>query len=74
MVSRLTRKTNGEWDWNSLVGESYSAIVCHTCGALVKETWSKVFGSIAYCFCGDCFTGDKETALRAWIGEQDAVS
>jgi len=68
MISRLTTKTNGEWDWSSLEGEAYPAIVCRACGRLVKETYSSVHDRYGYC--SECFTEDKGTALKAWIGDK----
>ena len=69
MTSRLTRKINGKWDWNSLEGNIYPSVICHRCGSLVKEAWQGAMGWVSYCFCENCFGGDKETALKTWIGE-----
>ena len=66
MISRLTTETNGEWDFSSLEGEVYPALICRICGRLVEETYS----NDRYGYCSDCFIGDKDTALKSWIGDK----
>ena len=64
MMSGLTTKINGEWERPS----GASGIVCHHCGRIVpfayqKLTYGERYGIANYCLCGNCFDGDKGTAL-----------
>ena len=73
-MARLARKINGEWDFSSTVGEGMGGgLVCHTCGEIVKQTYRQLaygerYGVASYCFCPQCFSGDKETALTCRVG------
>jgi hypothetical protein len=59
---RYTVKNNGIWDCNSREGEDTgSGLICDNCGEVVKSLFNNL--------CEKCFTGDKSTALRAWIEE-----
>jgi len=72
-MGRLTRKVNGEWDWNSLIGESRGGIVCHRCGKIVPlayydEGFGERYGYANYMYCPNCFRGGKEIALTCKVG------
>ena len=67
-MSRFTARNNGEWDRNSLEGPLEPGIVCHTCGEIVPITYQKSSCHTIYDHCGNCFNGDKETALKSWLG------
>ena len=60
MESRLTRKINGNWDWNSLVGKPKAGIVCHTCGVITDVCFQRLDG---HGECASCFGGNKEVAM-----------
>jgi len=72
-MSRLTRKINVEWDFNSLEGERTAGIVCSGCGSIVpltyqKRSWGERFGVTFYGYCPDCFDEDRETVEDCYIG------
>ena len=67
MVSRLTTKTNGDWDFSSLEGKVYPALICHMCGKLATVTYTHLHGRYGYC--EDCFIGNKYAALKSWVGK-----
>jgi hypothetical protein len=60
---RYKVKLNGHWDWYSREGEATGpGLICDNCGEVVKLLFNNL--------CEKCFTGDKATALRAWIGDE----
>ena len=77
-MSRLTRKINGEWDFDSLVGARQGGVVCHNCGEIVKLTYAQRaygerYGLGFYYFCPECFQGDTKTALTCSIGGEGCL-
>lgn len=63
--TRLTTKTNNNWNFDSIVGQRHSAIICKRCGVFTQRSFDAL--------CGDCFSGDKKIAQQAWVADKRGI-